>query len=78
MAESEEPLVRLVAALEQAGLREPATLFFELLRPVDLITSHLVGFGRPFVVGTAAEPFVARLGEAAAWAELRRLLAAQD
>ncbi|PDW03859.1 hypothetical protein [Candidatus Viridilinea mediisalina] len=78
MAEREEPLVRLVAAVEQAGLRGPALLFLDLLRPVDLITSNLVGFGRPFVVGTTLEPFVVRLGEAAAWAELRRLLAAQD
>jgi hypothetical protein len=78
MTEPDEPLVRLVAGLDQAGLRAPATLLLDLLSPIDLITSQLVCFGRPFVAGTGAEPLIKRLGEAAAWAELRRMLAAQD
>ncbi|RRR76991.1 MAG: hypothetical protein EI684_02110 [Candidatus Viridilinea halotolerans] len=78
MAEETEPLAQLVAGLERAGLRGPATLLLEMLSPVDLITSQLVGIGRPFVVGTTAEALLIRLGDAAAWGELRRLLAQED
>jgi hypothetical protein len=78
VAEPEEPLLRLVAGLDQAGLRAPATMLLDLLSPIDLISSQLACFGRPFVAGTGVEPLLNRLGEAPAWAELRRLLAAQD
>jgi hypothetical protein len=78
MAEPEEPLLHLIAGLERAGLRAPAAIFLDLLSPVDVITSQLVCFGRPFVLGTGAETLFNRLGEPPAWAELRRLLATHD
>lgn len=78
MAQPEEPLLDLIAGLERTGLRAPAAIFLDLLSPVDVITSQLVCFGRPFVLGTSAETLFTRLGDPPAWAELRRLLATHD
>jgi hypothetical protein len=78
MAEPEEPLQHLIAGLDRAGLRVPAAIFLDLLSPVDVVTSQLAYFGRPFVLGTSAETLFTRLGEPPAWAELRRLLATHD
>lgn len=78
MSGSDDPLSRLVAHLERSGLREPTAILLEMISPVDLISSQIARFGQPFARGTGAEPLIERLGDAAAWAELRRLLAAQD
>lgn len=75
---ADEPLRRLAARIERAGMREPAAMLLDILSPIDVISSQLARFGRPLVGGTGAEPVVAALEEAAGWAELRRLLGRQD
>jgi hypothetical protein len=74
----EEPLRDLATGIERAGLRVPAAMLLEILSPLDVISSQLARFSQPLVGGTAAEPVARALGEAAAWAELRRLLGHQD
>ncbi|NTU85874.1 MAG: hypothetical protein HGA45_42180 [Chloroflexales bacterium] len=78
MSEPDEPLRRLVSTLAGAGLLAPAALLLDALRPLDVISSQLARFSRPLVGGTRAEPFVIALEDAAAWAELRRLMELQD
>lgn len=75
---ADDPLGRLVAGIERAGMRAPAALLLDMLSPLDVVSSQLARFSRPLVGGTGAEPLVAALEEAAAWAELRRLLGRQD
>lgn len=72
--EREDVLRRLVAGVEQAGLRTPLSLCLEMLSPIDVVSSQLVRFSLPFVGGTRAERFVVALGEPEGWRELRRLL----
>jgi hypothetical protein len=74
----EDPLRDLAAGIERAGLRVPAAMLLDVLSPLDVVTCQLARFSRPLVGGTSAEPFARALGEAAAWAELRRLLGHQD
>lgn len=71
---SDNSLRSLVAGLERAGMREPAALLLDMLSPLDVVSSQLARFSRPFLGGTRAEPVVAALEEVSAWADLRRLL----
>lgn len=74
----EDPLHDLVAGIERAGLRVPAAMLLDIISPLDVISCQLARFSRPLVGGTAVEPVAKALGEAAGWAELRRLLGHQD
>lgn len=75
---ADDPLGGLVAGIERAGLRAPVALLLDVFSPLDVVSSQLARFSRPLVGGTRAEPVVTALEEAAAWAELRRLLARTD
>lgn len=75
---ADDPLSELAAGIERAGLRAPVALLLDMFSPLDVVSSQLARFSRPLVGGTSAEPVVAALEEAAAWAELRRLLARTD
>jgi hypothetical protein len=72
---ADDPLQGLVDGIERSGMRVPAAMLLDLLSPLDVISSQLATFSKPLVGGTAIEPVVTALQEAAAWAELRRLLA---
>ena len=78
MGESDEVLRQLAADLGRAGLRVPATMMLEALSPLDVVSSQVARFSQPFVGGTRAGPLALALAEVTAWAELRRLLGAQD
>jgi hypothetical protein len=69
-----DPLASLVARVDALGLRVPAAILLDALRPLDIVGSQLARFSMPFVGGTKAEPLAAALSEAEAWRELRRLL----
>lgn len=72
--EREHVLRRLVAGVEQAGLRTPVSLCLEMLSPIDVVSSQLVRFSLPFVSGTRAEQVALALGEPEGWRALRHLL----
>lgn len=74
MSADVEPLRRLAARIEGAGLRVPAALFLEALSPIDVINSQLARFGLPLALGTGAEPLLRALADTASWRELRGLL----
>jgi hypothetical protein len=72
---ADDPLQRLAAQIERAGMRVPVAMLLDLLSPLDVVSSQLATFSRPLVGGTAIEPVVSALQETAAWAELRQRLA---
>ncbi|MEI6776694.1 MAG: hypothetical protein WCK70_07315 [Chloroflexales bacterium] len=63
--------------IERAGLREPAAILLDVLRPLDVISSQLALFVRPLVRGTGLYPYADLLTDTATWHMLRRLLAHQ-
>lgn len=68
------PLQQLVEVIESSGMRAPLKFLLDMLSPLDVVSSQLACFSRPFLIGTRVEMFVAALSEPAAWTELRRLL----
>lgn len=74
MSAPHQPLAELAAALERRGLRAPAALLLDAVRPLDFVNSQIARFSLPLLGGTAAEPFAVALAETEAWRELRRLL----
>lgn len=74
MDDASQALQRLAASVERAGLRAPVALLLDMLSPIDVVSSQVARFSRPFLGGTPAEAYVAALGEPDAWRDLRRLL----
>lgn len=69
-----QPLRRIAAGAERAGLRVPLAMVLDALSPLDVLSSQFARFTLPLLGGTGAEPYAAALAEADAWRELRRLL----
>lgn len=69
-----EPIYQLAEAIERAGMREAAMLALDVLRPVDLISSQIAQFSRPFLIGHTWEPYATALAAQGGLAALRKLL----
>jgi len=70
-------LQQMAQRIEQAGLREPATILLDVLGPLDVIGSQLALFVRPLVRGTSLHFYTDLLTDSANWRVLHRLLARQ-
>lgn len=69
-----EPLYRLVAVINRAGLQTPARIALEIFAPLDFLTSQAAQFVRPFTTGYRIDAYITALASESSWPELRTLL----
>ncbi len=69
-----EPLHRLVAAINRAGLQTPARIALEIFAPLDFLTSQVAQFVRPFTTGYRIDVYITAMTSESSWPELRALL----
>lgn len=76
--EHAEALHPLVAAVSRLGLREPASLVLDILRPLDVVSSQMALFLQPFAAGSRWGACTRALTDETGWVALRQLLEEQD
>ena len=74
----EAPLRNLADGIRRAGMATPIRIALDVCAPLDVISSQLALFVRPFTDGSRWQSYAQALSNEQGWQQLRSLLAADE